>query len=160
VPEAQLNFLKEEIAMAPALPTIVFSHVPILSASEFFGGWARLREGRWDLGSHRLTDNPRAVLDAVAGGSIKAFVSCHIHELERLSVANHHFICAGSVSGQMWNRPRTAGPLGTPEGFGVSYQVSQRANLGITSPALKRRAETYGFLGSRHKPRRPLGRLA
>jgi 3',5'-cyclic AMP phosphodiesterase CpdA len=114
-----LAFLTTALAEAPAMPSIVFTHVPLLSATEFFGGWARLREGVWQLGSNRMSRDPRAVLDIAATADVKAFVSCHIHELERLTVARHHFICAGAVSGQMWNGPRTPGPLGTPEGFGV-----------------------------------------
>ena len=37
-------------------------------------------------------------------------------------------------------------------------QASRRATIGMTSSALRRRAETFGSLGSRHKPRRPSGR--
>jgi 3',5'-cyclic AMP phosphodiesterase CpdA len=119
VPEDQLAFLRAQVTEDPRRPVLVFTHVPIITATEFYGGRAELRDDTWRLASNRLVDNSRAVLDAVQGGNVRAFASGHIHELDRIEVAGHRFICSGAVSGQQWGGQRIAGPLGTPEGFGV-----------------------------------------
>ena len=46
---------------------------------------------------------------------VRAFISGHLHLVERLELMGHSYICSGSVSGHQWNGPR----MGTPEGFGV-----------------------------------------
>jgi 3',5'-cyclic-AMP phosphodiesterase len=119
VPEEQIAFLRAQVTEDARRPVLVFTHVPIITATEFYGGRAELRDDTWQLASNRMVDNPRAVLEAVQGGNVRAFVSGHIHELDRIEVAGHRFICSGAVSGQQWGGQRIAGPLGTPEGFGV-----------------------------------------
>ncbi len=48
-------------------------------------------------------------------GNVRAVISGHIHDFDRIEVAGHTFICSGSVSGQQWS-----GPLrGTQEGFEI-----------------------------------------
>lgn len=116
VPEEQLRFLRETLAADPRRPTLVFTHVPIVTATEFFTkGRAEVKDNAWSLATNRLVDNPQAVIEAARIGNVRAFASGHIHEFDRIEVQGQTFICSGSVSGQQWGGPRST----TPEGFGV-----------------------------------------
>jgi hypothetical protein len=55
------------------------------------------------------------LVETAKAGNVRAFISGHLHLVERLELLGQTFICSGSASGHPWNGPR----LGTPEGFGV-----------------------------------------
>lgn len=113
----QLEFLRDDLARHRDQPTIVFAHIPAVSAVEFFAGRARGEEGNWILSQNRATANPHELVAAfdAGGGNVKAVLSGHIHRLDRIQVAGYQFICSGAVGGAQWRGP----DHGCPEGFGV-----------------------------------------
>jgi 3',5'-cyclic AMP phosphodiesterase CpdA len=111
----QMAFLKEDLRKNRARPTILFAHIPAVSAIEFFDGRARSENSAWVLDQGRATGNPQALVEAMSEGKVKAVLSGHIHRLDRIEAMGHTFICSGSVSGARWAGPDHA----TPEGFGV-----------------------------------------
>lgn len=116
-PDEQLAFLRDDLRANQGRPTILFGHFPPVSAIEFFDGRAERDEDeeRWTLAFQRAARNPMALVEAMDEGDVKAFLSGHIHRLDRIEAMGHTFICAGSVSGAKW----TGHDHGTPEGFAV-----------------------------------------
>jgi predicted MPP superfamily phosphohydrolase len=113
--DEQLDFVRSELREHAGAPTIVICHVPPISAEEFLGGKIQAGENAWTVGYSRVTANPAALVDALAGSSVKCVLSGHIHHVERIETHGQTFICGGAVAGNWWQ-----GPLrGCPEGFGV-----------------------------------------
>ncbi|RUL82541.1 metallophosphoesterase family protein [Tautonia sociabilis] len=113
--EEQMEFLRDDLRRHADRPTMIFAHFPAVSAVEFFDGRAELKSNVWTLGTKRMSRNPMALVEAVAGANVKAVFSGHIHRTDRIQAAGLDFICAGSVSGDKWR----GHDHGTPEGFGV-----------------------------------------
>lgn len=111
----QMAWLKEDLSKNRTRPTILFAHIPAVSAIEFFKGRAKAEKGVWTLDAGRATSNPEALVEAMQPGNVKAVLSGHIHRLDRVEAMGHTFICSGAVSGAQWRGP----DHGTPEGFGV-----------------------------------------
>lgn len=113
----QMKFLREDLARNAKKPTMLFGHYPPVSAVEFFTGEAKTNDeqSRWELGYGRTTRNPMALVEAIGDANVKAFLSGHIHRLDRVQVKGQTFICSGSVSGEQWRGP----DVDTEEGFAV-----------------------------------------
>ena len=118
--EECLAFIERELRDHPGRPFMLFGHFPPVSASEFMGGNATVGDdGRWRLGTARMTRNPidlvKTIEKAGATDRVRAFVSGHIHRLDRIETLGLTMINSGSVSGAQWRGPdHEARP-----GFGV-----------------------------------------
>lgn len=110
-----LDFLSEDLAANADRPTMLFGHMPPVSAIEFFTGEAELEGEEWTLEVDRTVTNSAALVETMNEGDVRAFLSGHIHCLDRIEAAGHTFICSGSVSGDQWQ----GDDVDTPEGFGV-----------------------------------------
>jgi len=118
-----MAWLRRDLAAAGDKPTIIVGHFPPISAVEFVNGRARYQDGHWTLGAVRMSRNPEALIEAIhssvgganGGPNVRAFLSGHIHRLDRIEVGGLTMICAGSVSGAQWRGPDSE----TREGFGV-----------------------------------------
>jgi 3',5'-cyclic-AMP phosphodiesterase len=115
VDEEQLEWLREDLRANAERPAIVASHLPPITAVEFFSDRPEQEDEEWRLSFQRMAKDPRELLEVLREGNVRAFLSGHLHLLERLELLDHTFICCGSVSGHKWEGPR----LGTPEGFTV-----------------------------------------
>lgn len=113
--EKQLEFLRDDLQENQERPTMIFGHMPPVSAIEFFDGEAELEDEEWTLEADRVTINPADLVRAMDCGDVRAFLSGHIHRLDRVEARGHTFICSGSVSGDQWQGE----DVDTPEGFGV-----------------------------------------
>lgn len=110
-----LDLVKSAVADDKAKPTVVISHIPIVTVTEFFSGRATLTDNVWSLPAGRLVGNPQAILDALRGANFKLALSGHIHRVDDISFLGHRFICSGAVSGAQWNGPDHE----TQPGFGI-----------------------------------------
>jgi predicted phosphodiesterase len=86
-----------------------------VSAVELFSDRAKRTDDALAVPFGRVICNAPALIEAAKLGNVRAFISGHLHLVERLELLGQTFICSGSVSGHQWNGPR----MGTPEGFGV-----------------------------------------
>lgn len=113
--EAQLAFLKKDLQANKTKPTMLFCHLPPVSAIEFFDGRAKKTAADWTLDYSRVVTNPQALVEAMREGNVRGLLSGHIHRLDRIEAAGQTFICSGSVSGAQWRGPEQE----TPAGFAV-----------------------------------------
>lgn len=110
-----IAFLHDDRAANGGKPTLLFGHFPPVTATEFFDGRASFDGGSWQLSGQRMSRNPIALVEAVEGANVKAFLSGHIHRWDRIETMGHTFINSGSVSVDKWR----GHDHGTPEGFAV-----------------------------------------
>jgi hypothetical protein len=110
-----MRWLRADLARNQGKPTMIFVHFPPMSAIEFFDGRAKHDNGGWTLSSQRMSRNPMALVEACNGANVKAFLSGHIHRLDRVEAMGLTFICSGSVSGAKWRGHDHE----TPEGITV-----------------------------------------
>ncbi|MFT3683799.1 MAG: metallophosphoesterase [Phycisphaerales bacterium] len=115
----QLDWLKEDLARTPATtPTVVISHVPIMSVANFFDKdddeWNK--EKPLDLAATRMHNDCRD-LDALfqKHKNVKLCLSGHLHLLDRCVYNGVTYICDGAVSGAKWKGPKRQ----TAEGYGL-----------------------------------------
>jgi 3',5'-cyclic-AMP phosphodiesterase len=111
----QMAWLREDLAKNKERPALVLTHAPVVSAVELFSDRAKRTEEALAVPFGRVISNAPELVETAKQGNVRAFISGHLHLVERLELIGHTFICSGSVSGHQWNGPR----MGTPEGFGV-----------------------------------------
>lgn len=111
----QLAWLRDDLTNNKTRPTIVLTHAPVVSAVELFSDRAKRTDEALAVPFGRVISNAPALVETAKGGNVRAFISGHLHLVERLELLGQTFICSGSVSGHQWTGPR----MGTPEGFGV-----------------------------------------
>lgn len=129
----QLAWLREDLAKHRAQPAIVVTHAPVVSAVELFTDRAKRTDEALAVPFGRVISNAPAVVEVAKAGNVRAFISGHLHLVERLELLGHTFICSGSASGHQWTGPR----MGTPEGFGV-FDCHADGTFGF-------RYESYGW---------------
>jgi 3',5'-cyclic-AMP phosphodiesterase len=111
----QMAWLREDLSKNKARPALVVTHAPVISAVELFSDRAKRSEEALAVPFGRVISNAPELVETAKHGNVRAFISGHLHLVERLDLVGHSFICSGSVSGHQWNGPR----MGTSEGFGV-----------------------------------------
>jgi 3',5'-cyclic AMP phosphodiesterase CpdA len=114
--EDELAFLKADLDLHKAMPTLICTHIPL--ASNLPLGVALLRGSGSDqrgLPKTLVCTNGRAVFDDVPGHSVRAILAGHIHFHEELQLAGVRVVNCGAVCGNYWKGPM----FGCPEGFGV-----------------------------------------
>ncbi len=111
----QLAWLGEDLGKNSTRPALVVTHAPVVSAVELFSDRAKRTEDALSVPFGRVISNAPELVATAKKGNVRAFVSGHLHLVERLELMGNIFICSGSVSGHQWTGPR----MGTPQGFGV-----------------------------------------
>ena len=112
----QTEWLRADLQANAGKPTIVFSHIPILSVCVFFdGGPKRIGETEWNVPDSWMHHDAHAIVDLLDEHNVKLAISGHIHLVDRCAYRGTTYICDGAVSGNWWK-----GPLAQfPEGYGV-----------------------------------------
>lgn len=113
--DEQLRWLKRDLARAGDKPSMLFGHMPPLSAIEFLDGGASVQNDEWSLSVTRMTRNTQALMDAIEGTNARAFFSGHIHRRDRIDALGLSLIGTGAVSGKWWGGPNGQ----TPEGYAI-----------------------------------------
>jgi 3',5'-cyclic-AMP phosphodiesterase len=112
----QLDWLKSDLSSTPpAMPVVVVSHVPIISAATFF---ERRRTMEPDIViGHRRMHSDYETLNSIflEHRNVKLCLSGHLHLLDRTEYDGVTYICDGAVCGDFWKGPT----LQTPEGYGL-----------------------------------------
>jgi 3',5'-cyclic-AMP phosphodiesterase len=113
--EAQTSWLEAELAANAAMPTLIVSHVPIVSAVACLGD-GEFKEGMFTLtGGNVFMDQKKMHTLLRKNPQVKACISGHIHQVEDLMVEGVRYICDGAVSGSWWQGEKDR----CKEGYGL-----------------------------------------
>lgn len=119
-PDAQLVFLKQELADAAGHPVVLCGHIPSVSALPAAAGLAKLAGAKLPNAAHEgnsslVATNTKMLLSTVneAHGNLKLVLAGHLHRYEQLDLEGIRYINSGAVCGNWWRGPL----LGCPEGF-------------------------------------------
>jgi 3',5'-cyclic AMP phosphodiesterase CpdA len=96
-------------------PTIVCTHIPILSNTSLEIHMARLAGLHVNAPEHLVCTNGSALTSALPGHNVRAVLCGHLHHYERIDQNGVAFINSGAVCGNYWKGP----VMDCPEGFGV-----------------------------------------
>jgi 3',5'-cyclic AMP phosphodiesterase CpdA len=110
----QMEWLKQDL-QSTNKPTVVTSHIPILSITSLAGAYDKTK-GDWTVGGNLLTKNSDD-LRALFGQHkhVKIALSGHIHMVDRVDFSGVSYMCGGAVCGAWWN--------GANGGFNPGYRV-------------------------------------
>ena len=103
--DAQWDWLDRDlVAVAPTTPVIIFSHIPILSATPIAVAEppARQTSGLQIPGGRIHADADRFQKLFALHRTVKACVSGHMHLVEQLDFQGVRYLCNGAVSGGWW----------------------------------------------------------
>lgn len=140
--DAQRAWLEADLAAHPAAPTLVVSHIPILSMCAVLGDGDKT-DRAWNTGYSNMHGDGAALHKMFAQrGNVRLCVSGHIHLNDRVEVAQPGapaggrgvtYICDGAVSGAWWKGRQDR----CDEGYGV-FEV-------FDDGSFTHRYQTYGW---------------
>ncbi|MBY0313525.1 MAG: metallophosphoesterase [Phycisphaerales bacterium] len=113
----QMDWFQRTLKDTPAqTPVIVVSHIPIVTATGFTAGKpeTRTKDHTIPLGWMHA-DSPVIMNLFNKHRNVKACLSGHMHELDRVELGGVTYLCNGAVSGSWWNGKR--GDM--PEGYAL-----------------------------------------
>lgn len=129
IDNAQIEWLKADVAKSGSRPTVALTHIPLLSAApKIF----RRNTGSTDT---ILVANAMDVIDILLKGNLKMVLQGHTHICEKVDFKGCQFITSGAVCGNWWKGAR----MGFSEGFGLIQVNGDRAEWSY---------QTYGFQAS------------
>ncbi len=115
IEEAQFEWFKAELEGHPQTPTIVVSHIPIVSVVTCLTD-GEFKDGVFSLSGGNVFTNQLMVHSLLRKHpQVKACISGHIHQLEDMRVEGVRYICDGAVSGAWWKGERNR----CVEGYGL-----------------------------------------
>lgn len=112
--DEQFDWLEKDLAAAAAArrPTVVLSHIPIVTVTGFFDG-DRLKGGDWDVPrSFMHVDANRLHELFVKNGQVKLCLSGHEHQFDRCLFDGVTYACSGAVCGEWWKGTYKHTPAG------------------------------------------------
>lgn len=103
IDEAQMDWLKQELAAVPPnKPIMLVSHIPILAACIFFDG-NRFEKNQWNIPGKWMHEDAMQLKDLFLNyPNLKLAISGHIHLLDRVEYNGVTYCCNGAVSGAWW----------------------------------------------------------
>ncbi len=100
--DEQFEWLGDDLAKAKGKPTLVMSHVPILSTAAFFHG-DNERTGNWHVPGAWMHIDARRIKDLFAQRkNVVACLSGHIHLVDRLNFQGTRYYGNGAGCGAWW----------------------------------------------------------
>jgi 3',5'-cyclic-AMP phosphodiesterase len=104
----QIKWLDRTLAGASATPTVIITHVPLVTGFLQYGDLA----GKYPANT-LVVDNAREVTDIIVRHNVKAVLQGHTHVCENVHYRGCQYVTTGAVCGDWWRGPR----LGFPNGF-------------------------------------------
>lgn len=102
--EVQFDWLGIDLA-STSLPTVILSHVPILSAAVFYDG-DNEKSGDWTVPGAWMHIDSRRIKNLFASHPhVKLCLSGHSHLAERVDYLGVTYACSGAVCGGWWRGP-------------------------------------------------------
>jgi Icc protein len=121
----ELAFLKADLQAHAATPTILCTHIPLISAMPFAASLAQAAGFKVKAPKDAVCTNATALTDDFPGHNIRAVLAGHLHHYEQNDLGGVPFYNSGAVCGNWWKGSTVAGdwwkgPLKEcPEGFAV-----------------------------------------
>jgi Icc protein len=111
----ELAFIQADLAAHAADPTIICTHIPLMSSIPFSIEMAQATGFQVKMPKNLVCTNANRLVDDFPGHNIRAVLSGHLHRYEKLELGGVPIYNSGAVCANYWK-----GPLfGCPEGFGV-----------------------------------------
>lgn len=103
----QMEWLQGELASIPqATPVMVLSHIPILTVTTMADKKTATKEG-WSTATSLMMSDWPALRDLFRKHkNVKACISGHIHQVDRVEFEGVTYLCNGAVSGAWWKGKR------------------------------------------------------
>lgn len=103
IDEAQMHWLKNELAAIPSYkPVLIVSHIPILAACIFFDG-DRYENNQWNVPGRWMHEDAHELKNLfIKHSNVKLAISGHIHLLDKVEYNGVTYCCNGAVSGAWW----------------------------------------------------------
>jgi Icc protein len=112
----ELAFLKADLDANRNTPTIVCTHIPIISNVPLMLALAKGGADPVKMATKSMVcSNSDSLLNNIPGHNIRAVLAGHLHFYEHLEQNGVQIINSGAVCGSYWKGPNH----GSPEGFGV-----------------------------------------
>lgn len=99
--EAQWEWLEGDLK-ATTSPTIVLSHIPILTATQLIIPKKKETGKREISDGLMMTEAERFAATFLKNPHVKACLSGHVHQLDRVDFQGVSYLCNGAVSGNWW----------------------------------------------------------
>ncbi len=113
--EAQLAWLRATLDADATSPTVIVSHIPLLTVTTLAGAKPEATNDLRVRGDLMHLDVQPVTALLRAHPNVKLCLSGHIHELDRIDYCGCSYVCGGAVSGAWWKGPHR----GVPEGYGM-----------------------------------------
>ena len=110
----EIKFLQADLDAHSAMPTIICTHIPIVSNLAMALNMMRPAGVHSNGMKSLVCTNGSALTDEFPGHNIRAVLAGHLHHYERID-KGIPFINSGAVCGSYWRGPM----MDCPEGFGV-----------------------------------------
>jgi len=112
IDDAQLTWLQNDLAKSKGTPTVLLTHVPVLTIFPQFADGTTSRPS-----DKIIVANGKEVQQLVqAHSNVRAVLQGHTHVVENCEYLGTRYLTGGAVCGEWWKGPR----LGVhPEGFAV-----------------------------------------
>jgi len=113
--EDELRYLRADLDAHRASPTIICTHIPILSNAPI--ALHLLHDMGFEPNQPKslVCTNGAALISDLPGHNVRAVLAGHLHFHEVIEKSGVTFINSGAVCGNFWRGPL----LGCPEGFGI-----------------------------------------
>lgn len=109
-----MGWLADDLA-ATKRPTLILSHIPILSITPVVGRFDSA-QGAWQVSGSLMTKNEEALRDLFQKHRhVKIALSGHTHMVDRLDYHGVSYLCGGAVCGAWWEGPNA--------GFDPGYRI-------------------------------------
>jgi Icc protein len=111
----ELAFLQADLNAHAASPTIICTHIPLISSMPFSIELAQATGFHVKMPKNLVCTNANAAVADFPGHNIRAVLAGHLHRYEKLEMSGVPVYNSGAVCGNYWKGPM----LDCPEGFGV-----------------------------------------
>ncbi len=109
----QLEWLAQDLSQNCDRPTMILSHIPLLSACCSFFGDSEQDGNRWHVpGALMHIDSRHTKNLFLKHPSVRLALSGHIHLVDRVDYNGVSYLCNGSVAGNWWQGPFQETPPG------------------------------------------------
>ncbi len=111
----ELRFLKADLDAHRDVPTIICTHIPVMSLLPAGLLLAHGSEPQYHLPKNLVCTNADELFQDLPRHNVRAILSGHLHRFEKVAMNGVPIINSGAVCGSYWKGPL----LDCPEGFGV-----------------------------------------
>lgn len=107
----QMGWFQDQLKAVPVgMPALILSHAPIMSIASFEGGGDTLKNKEFKISGslvHRDWKQLAAAFRGTharcgTGAGIRACISGHLHQVDRVDYNGVSYLCNGAVSGAWW----------------------------------------------------------